>query len=189
MIAVATVERVSDDEYMWNRNGVSGKRIDLLAFTPFRLNRLAAEFSGALLADYQRFGIDVPGWRVLSTLGIYDEPQSATDVVRCTRTHKTRVSRAVAHMVELGLVERSEGLDRREIMLRLTAFGRKTYEELVPLMLAREEQLLSCLSPAQRSALDGVLATLETSLGLALGAGPAKRTGRDAHPLMETVES
>ncbi len=172
MVAVATVAHALDDKFVEGRHGMTGKRIDLLAFTPFRLNRLAAEFSGALLADYQHFGIDVPGWRVLSTLGIYDEPQSATKVVRSTRTHKTRISRAVAHMVELGLVER-EGRDRREIMLRLTGRGRKTYEELVPLMLAREERLMSCLSPTQRSALEGILATLETSLGLVHGIEPA----------------
>ncbi|TGE00607.1 MarR family winged helix-turn-helix transcriptional regulator [Methylobacterium nonmethylotrophicum] len=142
-------------------------RLNLLSFTPFRLNRLAAEFSTALTADYARFGIDIPEWRVLATLGMHDGPRSANYVVRCTRTHKSRISRAVGQLTELGLVERQESDDdRREIMLQLTPRGREVYRELVPLLLAREEQLLSGLSAAQRRALDDALLTLEQSLGL-----------------------
>ncbi len=65
-------------------------RLNLLSFSPFRLNRLATEFSQALAADYARFGIDIPEWRVLATLGQHDGPRSAAYVVRCTRTHKSR---------------------------------------------------------------------------------------------------
>lgn len=142
-------------------------RLDLLSFVPFRLNRLAAEFSNALAADYARFGIDIPEWRVMATLGMHDEPRSANYVVRCTRTHKSRISRAVSQLTELGFVERLEGGDdRREIMLKLTPKGREVYEELLPLLRAREEKLLSGLSPAQSSALDDIMLTLERSLGL-----------------------
>ncbi len=72
------------------------ERLNLLKFMPFRLNRLAAEFSNALAMEYMaRFGIDIPEWRVLATLGLHDAPRSAQYVVRCTRTHKSRISRAV----------------------------------------------------------------------------------------------
>jgi DNA-binding MarR family transcriptional regulator len=143
------------------------KRLDLLSFMPFRLNRLAAEFSNALAADYARFGIDIPEWRVLATLGMHDAPRSANYVVRCTRTHKSRISRAVGQLTDLGFVERLEsGDDRREIMLQLTPRGREVYEELLPLLLARERTLLSCLSPAQAGAFDEIMLTLERSLDL-----------------------
>jgi len=142
-------------------------RLDLLRFVPFRLNRLAAEFSNALAADYARFGIDVPEWRVLATLGQHDEPRSANYVVRCTRTHKSRISRAVSQLSELGFVERLDsGDDRREIMLQLTPEGRAVYKELTPLLLERERKLLSCLTAEQSTALDDVLHTLEHSLNL-----------------------
>lgn len=145
----------------------SPDRLNLLSFVPFRLNRLAAEFSNALAADYARFGIDIPEWRVLATLGMHAAPRSATYVVRCTRTHKSRISRAVGQLIELGLVERQEAPDdRREIMLQLTPRGREVYRELLPILLAREEQLLSCLDASQRRALEGLLHTLEESLGL-----------------------
>lgn len=142
-------------------------RLDLLGFVPFRLNRLAAEFSNALVADYSRFGIDIPEWRVLATLGMHAEPRSANYVVRCTRTHKSRISRAVRHLVELGYVERQLGEDdRREIMLRITQDGKEVYRKLLPLMLMREERLLSCLDQSQRIQFNEALLTLEKSLDL-----------------------
>ncbi|ACL56203.1 MarR family winged helix-turn-helix transcriptional regulator [Methylobacterium nodulans] len=142
-------------------------RLNLLRFVPFRINRLAAEFSNALAADYARFDIDIPEWRVLATLGMHETPRSASYVVRCTRTHKTRISRAVSHLVELGLVERQEtDENRREIMLQLSPKGRAVYEELVPLLLAREEQLLSGLSTEERESLERLLLALERSLDL-----------------------
>ena len=142
-------------------------RLNLLDFVPFRLNRLAAEFSAALAADYAQFGIDIPEWRVLATLGMHAEPCSARYVVQCTRTHKSRISRAVGHLVELGLLERRDGDgDRRKIMLGLTARGRATYAALLPVLREREARLLSCLDPAQRAALKSLLLALEVSLGL-----------------------
>ena len=147
-------------------------RLDLLHFVPFRLNRLAAEFSNALLADYgERFGLDIPEWRVLATLGPHEEPRSASYIVRCTRTHKSRISRAVAHLCSLGLVARIpvEG-DRREVNLALTPQGRDLYEALVPRMLAREAELLSVLDERERSVLAGLLAKLERGIGIVTAA-------------------
>ncbi|TNC05241.1 MarR family transcriptional regulator [Methylobacterium terricola] len=142
-------------------------RLNLLRFSPFRLNRLATEFSQALAADYARFGIDIPEWRVLATLGQHDDPRSAAYVVRCTRTHKSRISRAVSHLIALGLVARQEGGDdRREIMLHLTEQGRAIYDELVPILLAREAALLSGFSEAQKRDFERLLDVLEGSLGL-----------------------
>ena len=128
-------------------------RLDLLRFVPFRLNRLAAEFSAALLADYgERSGLDIPEWRVLATLGPHDEPRSASYIVRCTRTHKSRISRAVAHLASQGLLRKIPiAGDRREMNLALTAQGRALYESLVPRMLAREAELLSVLDERELS--------------------------------------
>jgi DNA-binding MarR family transcriptional regulator len=141
--------------------------LELLRFVPFRLNRLAAEVSGELAETYaERFGIDIPAWRVLATLAVR-EPRSAQFIVRCTRTHKTRISRAVGRLLELGLIERVDAsTDRREQQLRLTEKGRALYRELVPLVLERERELLACLTPEELQGFTRALDKLERTLNL-----------------------
>ena len=141
--------------------------LDLLRFVPFRLNRLAAEVSRDLASVYSdRFGIDIAEWRVLATLGMR-EPRSAQFVVRCTRTHKSKVSRAVTRLALAGLIEGVPSTDdRRETLLRMTARGRALYERLVPMVRAYEERLLAALSEAERHGLAAALDRLESGLGL-----------------------
>ena len=144
------------------------ERLNLLKFMPFRINRLAAEFSIALAAEYMaRYKIDIPEWRVIATLGLHDAPRSAQYVVRCTRTHKSRISRAVSALPDLGYVARLDNADdRREVMLELTPLGRSIYGELVPLLLKREEMILSCLTDEERAQLNHLMDKLEKSFGL-----------------------
>jgi DNA-binding MarR family transcriptional regulator len=142
-------------------------RLDLLRFIPFRLNRLAASFSQALADDYARFGIDIPEWRVLATLGQHDGACSAQYVATCTRTHKSRISRAVAHLVALGLVVRGDsGENGRTVMLTLTRQGRGIYEELVPILLARERTVMACLDEGEMATFERLLGKLEAGFGL-----------------------
>ena len=135
---------------------------------PFRLNRLAAEVSAALAIEYQeRYGLDIPEWRVLATLGFRNDPCSAQYISDCTRTHKSTISRAVTALLKRRLVERVENADdRREFRLRLTRKGRTLYEELIPRLLSREQDILSCLSASERKALGTLLGKIEHSLDL-----------------------
>src|ERR1700722_14458322 len=107
-------------------------------FVPFRLNRLAAEGSEHLAEIYRaRFGLDIPECRVMATVGP-ERGCTAQHIARSTRMHKTRVSRAIAHLEERGLMTRvTSSADRREMELRLTKAGWKLYTELVPLALER----------------------------------------------------
>jgi DNA-binding MarR family transcriptional regulator len=145
-----------------------GARLDLFKFVPFRLNRLAAEVSGALAVEYQeRYGLDIPAWRVLATLGFRKEPCSAQYVAECTRTHKSTISRAVTALLQRGFIERVENEnDRREFRLRLTRKGRTLYEELFPRLLQREQEILACFSAQERRDFAVLLGKLEAGLGL-----------------------
>ena len=128
-------------------------RLDLFKFVPFRLNRLAAELSSALAVEYeQRYGLDIPSWRVLATLGFRKEACSAQYVAECTRTHKSTISRAVTALMKRQFIERVENEnDRREFRLRLTRKGRTLYEELFPRLLQREQEILAGLSAQERT--------------------------------------
>jgi DNA-binding MarR family transcriptional regulator len=143
-------------------------RLDLFRFTPFRLNRLSAEVSNALSGEYRtRYGLDIPEWRVLATLGFRSEACSAQYISDCTRTHKSTISRAVTALMERQIVERVENAeDRREFRLRLTRKGRALYEELIPRLLRKEQEILSCLSAQERKDFAALLTKIETSLDL-----------------------
>lgn len=143
-------------------------RLDLFRFVPFRLNRLAAEVSSALAVDYgERYGLDIPEWRVLATLGFRKDACSAQYVAECTRTHKSTVSRAVTALMKRQIVERVENEnDRREFRLRLTRKGRTLYEELFPRLQQREQEILAGLSAQERRDFAILLGKLEASLGL-----------------------
>jgi DNA-binding MarR family transcriptional regulator len=149
--------------------------LDLFRFAPFRLNRLAAEVSSALSVEYrQRYGLDIPEWRVLATLGFRNDACSAQYISHCTRTHKSTISRAVTALMARQLIERIENTDdRREFKLRLTRKGAALYQKLIPRLLRREQEILSCLSAQERKDFADVLGKIEKSLGLVQTSGEA----------------
>jgi DNA-binding MarR family transcriptional regulator len=146
---------------------VTVPELQLSEFVPFRLNRLAAAVSEHLSVIYrERFGLEIPEWRVLVTIGRH-AGCTAQQIVQSTRMHKTRVSRAVAALRRRALLESAPGTqDARELHLRLTPSGRRIYASLVPLALARESELLACLGASQREGLMRGIRVLESSLGL-----------------------
>jgi DNA-binding MarR family transcriptional regulator len=143
-------------------------KLDLFRFVPFRLNRLAAEVSAALSSEYQqRYGLDIPEWRVLATLGFRNDACSAQYIAHCTRTHKSTISRAVTALMARQLVERVENEDdRREFALRMTRKGKALYQELIPRLLRKEREILSCLSAQERRDFALMLGKIEQSLDL-----------------------
>jgi DNA-binding MarR family transcriptional regulator len=155
-----------------------GSRLDLFRFVPFRLNRLAAEVSAALSSEYQeRYGLDIPEWRVLATLGFRNDACSAQYIAHCTRTHKSTISRAVTALMRRQLVERVENRDdRREYQLRMTRKGKALYQELIPRLLRREQEILSCLSAQERKDFAALLGKIENSLGLVQTSREASKT-------------
>lgn len=141
--------------------------LHLPGFVPFRLNRLAVAVSNHLSVIYrERFGLDIPEWRVLVTVGP-ERGCTAQFIAGSTRMHKTRVSRAIAHLEKRGLLERASSTDdRRAMQLQLTKTGRKMYQDLVPLALERERTLLANLSKEELQGLLTGLARLEEILEL-----------------------
>ena len=144
------------------------KTLDLYRFVPFRMNRLAAEISEALAVEYRdRYGLDVPEWRVIATLGFRGEPCTAQEICAHTHTHKSTISRAVSALIDRGLIKANEnGKDRREVRLTMTAKGRKLYQDLIPRLLDRESNIMNGLSEAERKQFDALLKKIESGLSL-----------------------
>src|SRR5262245_5784694 len=142
-----------------NQNGATAKRarhdapLRLEEFLPYRLNVTASLVSQALSRIYaERYGIGVPEWRVLVTLGQYGV-MTGKQIGTHSHMHKTKVSRAVAYLESRKLVVRKANReDKREAFLSLTAAGRAVYEDLAPSALEFARRLAEAIDPADRAA-------------------------------------
>ena len=123
-------------------------------FLPHRLNVLSSLVSQALTRVYGRYGIGIPEWRVLVTLG-ENGVMTGKAVGAHTHMHKTKVSRAVAQLEQRKFVSRrANRADLRESFLSLTPAGREVYEELAPTAHAFMDRLAEVVAPADRPAFD-----------------------------------
>ncbi len=130
-------------------------------FLPYRLNVLAAEVSEGLARVYsERFSLDIPGWRVIATLGQFGQG-TAKVIGDHSHMHKTKVSRAVMELERRGFVARSSNpQDKREAFLALTSQGEAIYREIVPLAQNYQKALMQAVTVSHRTALDDILAVL-----------------------------
>ena len=135
--------------------------LDLDRFLPYRLSVLSNRISQAIARLYQaRFGFGITEWRVIAVLGRYPA-LSANAVAERTAMDKVAVSRAVAHLLERGLLLREmHGDDRRRSVLTLSEAGYQIYDEIVPLALGRERKLLATLDANEREQFERILEKL-----------------------------
>ena len=68
------------------------------------------------------------------------------------------------------------GAWRREFALRLTRRGRALYEELIPRLLRKEREIMSCLTAQEREDFAIALGKIEKSLDLVLNSREASKT-------------
>ncbi len=135
--------------------------LKLPGFFPYRLAVLSFEVSQTIAQLYtDRFNLTRQEWRVLAALG-ENKLMSAGEVAEYSTLEKMQVSRAVSKLLKAGLVIRAENThDRRSHSLRLSEKGISTYRKIVPLVLAREEFILSALSEGERQEMDRIFSKL-----------------------------
>jgi DNA-binding MarR family transcriptional regulator len=134
--------------------------LQLEGFLPHRLNVLSSLVSQALTQVYGKYGLGIPEWRVLVSLGQFGVMTGKAIGAR-THMHKTKVSRAVAQLEQRKLVaRRANRADLREAFLSLTPAGRAVYEELAPRALEFTEKLSQVVSTGDRAAFDRAVAQL-----------------------------
>jgi len=144
-----------------SRSADADAPLKLEEFLPYRLNVAAALVSQALSRIYaERYGIGVPEWRVLVTLGQYGL-MTGKATGEHSHMHKTKVSRAVALLEKRKLLtRRANKADMREAFLSLTPAGRAIYQDLAPVAAAFASRLVEAIAPGDRAAFDRALRAL-----------------------------
>ena len=127
--------------------GNKDKELILEDFLPYRLAILSHTVSGLIARVYdKRFGITIPEWRVILIIGRFPG-LSAVEVAERTMLDKVAVSRAVTKLIKAGRINREfADADRRRSILTLSDDGWKVHDEIAPLALAMEDDLLHGLT-------------------------------------------
>lgn len=138
--------------------GTMTARLDLATFLPYRLSIASNAVSLRIAREYQaRFGLRVADWRLMAVLG-QGVPMTQRELVDATRMDKVTVSRASAALAERALVARAASeRDRRSHHLALTRDGQALYDEIAPVALALEADLIADFSDEERRLLEALL--------------------------------
>jgi len=130
-------------------------------FLPYRLAILSHTVSSLIARVYdQRFGLTIPEWRVIAIVGRFPG-LSAVEVAARTMLDKVAVSRAVTKLIKAGRIDREfADADRRRSILTLSEEGRKVHDEVAPLALEMEADILHGLSDDQIESLNIVIERL-----------------------------
>lgn len=133
------------------------------------LPNLIRSLSEGMAANMSRritgpFRLTVTEWRILLQLAEH-EALTASDIVEYSAMEKSKVSRAIANLETLGLVERQvANADHRVKLLTLTQTGFKRYRALVPRVLDWEKELIEGLEVSEYRDLLYLLEKLQRQL-------------------------
>jgi DNA-binding MarR family transcriptional regulator len=127
-------------------------------FLPYRLSVLSHTISTNIARVYEkRFGVSIPEWRVIAILGRFPG-LSAVEVADRTLMDKVAVSRAVTKLIKSGRIDRQfADADRRRSILNLSEEGRKVHNEIAPLALQFERELLQDISEEDYETYNSIL--------------------------------
>ena len=135
-------------------------KLTLAEFLPYQLSITSNAVSDLIARAYRgRFALKIPEWRVMAVLG---EVASATqrELVAATAMDKVTVNRASKALEDRGLIGRAPNVaDGRSHHLALTGTGRELYEQIVPMALSVEAQLLAS---EEAQALEAMLTKLRS---------------------------
>jgi DNA-binding MarR family transcriptional regulator len=122
-------------------------QLTLENFLPYRLSITSHTVSTNIARVYEkRFGVSIPEWRVIAILGRFPG-LSAVEVADRTLMDKVAVSRAVTKLIKNGRIDREfADADRRRSILNLSEQGQQVHNEIAPLALQFEQELLRDIS-------------------------------------------
>ncbi len=123
------------------------KTLNLPEFFPYKLTQLQAKISNTIADIYTgKFDLSRQEWRILAALGGGSE-LSAKQIGLQTNLEKMPASRAISKMLSQSLIVKAiDKNDKRSSLLKLTAKGHEMYQQIVPMAVQREQELLSIFS-------------------------------------------
>lgn len=140
---------------------ISAKLWENPCWFSFRINYLGLQFNVPVYGWIeQRYGLVRPEYVVIYSLGLRDG-LAAKDVCASGGFPKNTLSRAIQKLLRRKLIRRApDARDRRSYVLRLTAEGRRIFDETLLPMVEREQRMLSALTPQEQRTLSMLLARL-----------------------------
>lgn len=145
----------------------SPNALDLENYVPAFLTWIANKLSSSASLIYRRrFGIGIVEWRIMALLGV--EPWiTAGRICEVIGLDKAGVSRSLRFLLDKGLAEtRYRDNNNRRQFIALTRAGIELHDRIAVVARAREEQLLTGFSDAERAAAVRLLARMHENLPL-----------------------
>ena len=135
-------------------------------FLPYQLSVTTNKISHLIAQAYEpSLALSRAQWRVMAVLG-EESGISASEVAQRTAQDKVTVTRAVKGLINNGWVKREASQsDGRVAFLKLTAKGRRSYEQVAPKVMQYERRLLKALSSTERRQLTAILSKLDDEVG------------------------
>jgi len=132
--------------------------LDMDSFFPYQLTQLQSSVSDNIAEIYTgHFELTRHEWRILAVLGT-GKALSAKCIGRLINLEKMQTSRALAKMLNKALIVKIEDRsDKRSSLLKLTPEGLRVHRELAPMVLAREQALLSVLNEDEHEQLKQIM--------------------------------
>jgi DNA-binding MarR family transcriptional regulator len=139
--------------------------IDLDRFVPAYLIWIGNKLTRGSSQHYLNlFGVGAEVWRCMVLLAIH-ETISAQQVSQIIGMDKASVSRCFKQMAAKQLISlKLDPTDGRIRLASLTLHGQQIHDQILGIALAREEALLSVLSPDERETLLGLLKRVHENL-------------------------
>ena len=130
---------------------MSEQKLVLNEFMPYLLSVVSNRVSAHIARGYQdKFGLTVTEWRIMAVLG-EQAGISADTVSQRTEVEKSLISRSLKKLIARNLVNRDfDAQDGRRHSLTLTATGIEIYEQVAPMSLLSEQQILAGLSEREQ---------------------------------------
>jgi len=135
--------------------------LDLEERSFYRFSILANEINRSVTRAYvKHYGPPANAWRILAVLNKF-KSQSPSDLKHHTTLETDKITRIVDHLVERGFVLRKpDKLDRRRVVISLSATGRRTTRHLEAIIGTMEHEFLTALDAAERQKLYELLEKL-----------------------------